>query len=156
AARAFGIGYARNVTCRRELRVTHTLSAPPGDRPFVVDEVELANRTSAPLSLTHYEVWDVNRHFLDLELVYSGAINPGGPAFVARRPAGRAPNSPTRAPAHATQGRTPNRLTDPPPAPPPDAPAGENLYPPDVFLAALDGGDDRFITDGARFWGASG
>jgi hypothetical protein len=156
AARAFGVGYARNVTCRRELRVTHTLSAPEGDHPFVVDEVELANRTSAPLSFTHYEVWDVNRHFLDTELIYSGAINPGGPAFVDGARAELNRKFTMSAGGDASHARILERLTDASQALPLDAPAAEDLFPADVFLAALDGGSDRFITDGARFWGPHG
>ena len=156
AARAFGVGYARNVTCRRELRVTHTLSAPPGDRPFVVDEVELANRTGAPLSFTHYEVWDVNRHFLDEELADSGALNPGGPALVDATRAALDAKFTTSAGGDALHARIRNRLTDASAAPALDAPAAEDLYPPDIFLATLDGGADRFITDGAAFWGPHG
>ncbi len=156
AARAFGVGYARNVICRRELRVTHTLSAPPGDRPFVVDEVELANRTGAPLSFTHYEVWDVNRHFLDEELADSGALNPGGPALVDATRAALDGKFTISAAGDAMHARILDRLTDASVAPAIDAPAAEDLYPPDVFLASLDGGADRFITDGAAFWGPHG
>jgi hypothetical protein len=156
--RAFGVGYARNVTCRRELRVTHTVAAPPGDRPFVVDDVELANRTDAPLTLTHYEVWDVNRHFLDAQLIYSGGINPAGPAFIDSGRAALDGKFTTSARSDAGHARILNRLTDASLAPPPDAPAAEDLYPPDVFLARLDDapGQERFITDGARFWGDAG
>jgi hypothetical protein len=104
------------------------------------------------LSFTHYEVWDVNRHFLDAELIYSGAINPGGPAFVDGTRAELNRQFTTSAGGDATHARILERLTDASMAPPPDVPADEDLYPADVFLAALDGGGDRFITDGARFW----
>jgi Glycosyl hydrolase 36 superfamily, catalytic domain len=142
-ARNFGMGYARFTTCRATLAVTHTISAPAGDHPFVVDEVTLSNR-GAPRTLTHYEVWEVNRHYLLQQLLRSGTLNPGLPDAAdeernllnARYTISAAGDDVHARIRHRAEGAAS------------DEPADENLTPPDIFLADLDGTDSTFYTRG--------
>ncbi|MCK6530429.1 hypothetical protein L6R50_23685 [Myxococcota bacterium] len=82
AERLHGIGYAAYETRWDGWRITHRVTAPYGDLPFVVDDVEIANEGTVPRALRHYETWDVNRHPVELQLVRSGTLDPGIPAML--------------------------------------------------------------------------
>jgi hypothetical protein len=151
-SRQLGLGYARYATCRPSLIVTHQISAPSGDRPFVVDEVLLQNRTREPRKLTHLEVWDPNRHYLKPQLVHSGAADPAMPAELDAARAELNEVFRTSATADATSARVRNRLADP--GPDPALPGDVDSYPLDTFLVDLDGAGSRFVTDGKTLWGS--
>lgn len=155
--RTFGVQAATHRASEGALVLTHQLVAPPGDAPMLVDEVTIEN-TGAPVELVHFEVWDVNRHALRLQLLRSGALSPSVPMDGdAARDALNADFTLTAVPDGADGMRLRHTTTKSSPS---DAagPAPLDDHPQDVFLAAL---DDRsrqgaFITDRARFFGAGG
>jgi hypothetical protein len=58
--RRFGAGYVRKRMRFAGLRVTQTTTAPFGDDPALVDEVEITNTSAATRKLAWWEYWDVN------------------------------------------------------------------------------------------------
>jgi hypothetical protein len=151
--RAFGMGYVRYSTCDGGLRVTHTIWAPEGDHRFLVDDVTIENLTGMAQAVDHYEVWDVNRHYLAQQEVRSGSLNPKLPAAMDEERVKLNAPLKTGAKVEAAYARITNRLPGAGPDVKPAEPADVNDFPPDVFLMALDDAQDRFITDGAAFWG---
>lgn len=75
----FGLGYARFTTRVGLLEVAHHLSAPPGDERAILDEVTITNLSRERVSARHFEIFDVNRHALELQLLRSGTIAPEVP-----------------------------------------------------------------------------
>ena len=155
--RVFGVQAARHRAVDGELAVTHQVVAPPGDLPFVIDEVTIEN-AGAPVTLTHVEVWDVNRHALNLQLLRSGSLSPSVPVdgdaardalnadFTLRAVADGADAMRLR---HVSTKGTPSD---------PRGPAPLDDHPLDIVLVALDdrARQGRFITDRAQFFGAGG
>ena len=58
--RWFGVGYARKRVAADGVVVDQRTLAPFGDDPLLVDQVTIRNTTSAPLSASWFEYWDVN------------------------------------------------------------------------------------------------
>lgn len=76
--RVFGMGYASNIAQYKELRITRHWIAPPGDHPFVLDEVEITNLSDKTRTLRHYEYWDINRHQLSFQPIRTGEAGTNG------------------------------------------------------------------------------
>jgi len=75
----FGLGYARFTTRHGHLEVSHHLSTPPGDESAILDEVTITNHARDDATVRHFELFDVNRHALELQLLRSGTIAPEVP-----------------------------------------------------------------------------
>ena len=58
--RDFGVGYYRKRLAASGVEITQNTLAPFGDDPLLVDEVTIKNTTSAPLTASWFEYWDVN------------------------------------------------------------------------------------------------
>jgi hypothetical protein len=61
--RTFGMGYYESsiVDPASDVKVSHSIFAPFGDHPFVIDDVTLQNTHAESLQvLDHFEYWDVN------------------------------------------------------------------------------------------------
>lgn len=155
--RVFGVQVATQRAQEGDVAVTRRLMAPPGDVPFLVDEVTVQNLGPAT-SLVHFEVWDVNRHALALQLLRSGSLSPSVPAdgdasrdalnrdFTLLAVADGADAVRLR---HTTTKGAPSDVAGPAPV---------DDHPQDIFLAALDdvSRQGAFITERARFFGAGG
>ncbi len=152
--RTFGMGYARYTACNGYVQVTRTLWAPEGTEGFLVSDIEVRNLTDKPRTVDHYEVWDVNRHYLQQQQMRSGTIYPDLPAVTDEMRVRLNEKFETGGKVMADHARIRNRLRAPVEVAE-DEPAGENLLPPDVWLASLSNGD-RFYTDGASFFGSDG
>lgn len=76
----FGVGYAHVQTNHDQLLVSHVLEVPPGQPGYLIDTVTLTNEDDSDRQITHYEVWDVNRHPLEVQTIRSGLSDPRLPA----------------------------------------------------------------------------
>ncbi len=155
--RVFGAQAARHRAVDGDVAVTHQVIAPPGDVPFVIDEVTIEN-AGAPVTLAHVEVWDVNRHALTLQLLRSGTLSPSVPADGdAARDAQNGDFTLRVVEDGADAVRLRHVSTKASPSDP-AGPAPEDDHPLDVVLVALDerARQGHFITDRALFAGAGG
>ncbi len=70
--RRFGIGcFEKKLTCP-DIRITQTISAPPGEITALVSEVEIENLSDRPKEVTWYEYWDVNPFYFGMMPELSG------------------------------------------------------------------------------------
>lgn len=76
--RVFGLGYYQTITQHRGLRITHTIYAPHGDQPALIDHVSIENLTDTERTLRHYEYWDLNRHQASFQPIRTGSFGPRG------------------------------------------------------------------------------
>ncbi len=153
--RVFGVQAARLRAADGDLVLTHQVTAPPGDLPFVIDEITIEN-LGAPTTVTHVEVWDVNRHTLSLQLLRSGGLSPSVPADGdAARDALNADYRVAAVPDGADAMRLRHTTTKGSPSDP-AGPEPLDDHPLDIVLVALDdrSRQGRFITDRALFFGA--
>lgn len=58
--RDFGVGYSRKRITAAGIALTQTVYAPFGNDPVLLDDVTLKNTTTARLSASWFEYWDVN------------------------------------------------------------------------------------------------
>jgi hypothetical protein len=74
--RTFGMGYYDQsiVDPASEVKVSHSIFAPFGDHPFLIDEVTLENTNVEGVELDHYEYWDVNIVQLLFQFFRAGEI----------------------------------------------------------------------------------
>lgn len=157
ATRRFGARYAEATSTHRGVKVTHRYHFPSGDAPALIDDVVLENVGDRPLSLRHYEYWDVARRHLRGNWLASGDLDPSIPASVA---AGRDAMNAwwDETPSwDAAQGllrvtRAPNALGKER-LPPADAPSDLDAAPGDPYLALLVGSAAEAWTDQAAFFG---
>ncbi|MBI1946064.1 MAG: hypothetical protein HYS27_10230 [Deltaproteobacteria bacterium] len=155
--RVFGVQAASHRAKDGALTVTHRVTAPAGDLPLVVDEVTIENGGPAA-ELVHFEVWDVNRHALNLQLLRSGSLSPSVPIDGdAARDALNADFTLSAVPDGADGMRLRHTSTKATPSDP-AGPAPLDDHPQDIFLAALDdvARQGAFITQRALFFGAGG
>ena len=152
--RVFGIGYVEYVTTHDRLRVTHHVYAPSGDRSLLIDDVTLENLADAPRTIRHYEYWDANRHQLTFQALRSGSF--GRQGDVARDALNRDFVQRASWDPKTRTARVSMRYTGSEPRPAPEVPAARDLYPHDVFLAALVGDVNEIYTDQRAFFGAGG
>ncbi len=150
--RRFGISYMETEMVYRNVRTTRRVYAPHGDYPLVIAEVTLENTGTKPITLRHYEYWDVNVQQLKLE-------------WLRGVPFGAANDSERRALAkqfvnsinYRAEEATLEFRQDPPPnAPPLDQPSPIDWYPAPIFLADMDGAADGHYINKATFFGAGG
>ncbi len=155
--RQFGVGYARYDTTFRQLRVRHTISAPFGDWPFVLDEVTLTNLSNQTRTLRHYEFWDVNRHQLRFVLARSGLIGPEERDLQDDERAELAADFELRAVNHDHGASIRHVYTSGLPRPDINTPSSVDYHPSDITLARLlPSAQDtpvRIHTDRAAFFG---
>ncbi len=59
--RHFGIGYFSVLMHFNCLSINHTLFAPYGDDPVLIDQVTLSNQCDESIAFEHYEYFDVNQ-----------------------------------------------------------------------------------------------
>lgn len=150
--RVFGAGYFQTETQQGGLRVQHTIVAPSGDDPLLIDEVEIENRSEQTKTPQHFEYWDVNRHQLLINWVRTG---------LGAAPSDRSRDQLNDRFVQRSEYDAANQLlwimtTAKPGVPLPDAnaPSREDLYPPTLFLAALDAPVDASYGDQEAFFGA--
>ena len=149
--RVFGIGYYETETAQVGLRVRHRITAPEGDDPLVIDDVEIENLGTDPRSIAHFEYWDVNRHQLMTQWIRTGlAAGPGDAERDALNESFVQEVTFDAASAALVASMTP--------APGEHPPARQEIsavdwYPPPVFLALLDGDVDQVIGDQGAFFG---
>ena len=70
--RTFGVGYYSSSMEYCGIRVERTVYAPQGDDPVLIDDVKLTNLRSTPVTLRHFEYWDLNRIQLVTQMYRSG------------------------------------------------------------------------------------
>lgn len=150
--RRFGIGYMETEMTHRDIKATRRVYAPHGDYPLVLAEVTLENTGSKPLTIRHYEYWDVNVQQLRLEWL-RGA--PFGAANDEER-RGLSKQFSNSINYRAEEGTLEFRQDPPPDAPPPDQPSPIDWYPAPVFLTDLDGEPQGHYINKATFFGAGG
>lgn len=61
------MGYAQTSAEQRNIKVTHTFVAPPGDATAVVDIVDLENTSDGKKTFEHDEIWDVARRHIETD-----------------------------------------------------------------------------------------
>jgi hypothetical protein len=150
--RRFGMGYMETVTTHRQIETIRRVYAPHGNHPIVLVDVVLTNQRQEPVTLSHYEYWDVNVHHLHIEWIRSGI--PGQHSDTERRERN---NQFTASVQHREEEHVLEFRQDPPPdAPPEDQPAPIDWYPQPIFLADLNGAPDATYVDKDRFFGAGG
>lgn len=150
--RRFGIGYMETEMTYRGIRSHRLVYAPHGEYPFVIAEVTLENKLDKPVSVRHYEYWDVNVQQLRLE-------------WLRGAPFGTANDEERRSIAkqfvnsiryREDEGVLEFRQDPPADAPPEDQPSPVDWYPAPVFLADLTGQPDAHYINKALFFGAGG
>ncbi|MDP2343720.1 MAG: hypothetical protein Q8O67_22365 [Deltaproteobacteria bacterium] len=152
--RVFGVQRAQSTAAFGDVVVDHELLMPPGDEPYVIDEVTITNTGPFTRALHHYEAWDVNRHWLQLQLLRSGSLGADLPtqsdrdranlnaAFVVDVEDVELPFAGVRV---RQRKDAPRRAID--------EPASLDEHPLDTFLVRLSDVDGRFHTDRLAFVG---
>src|SRR6185503_10576210 len=148
--RHFGISYMETQMEYRNVRTTRRVYAPHGDYPLVMADVTLENTGTKPVTLKHYEYWDVNVQQLRLEWLRG---NPFGTTNDSERRA-LAKEFVNSINYRAEAGTLEFRQDPPPNAPPPDQPSPIDWYPAPVFLADMEGVTDGHYINKASFFGA--
>jgi len=150
--RIFGAGYFQTDSKQDGLRVQHTIFAPAGDDPILIDEVEIENLSDEEITPHHVEYWDVNRHQLLINWVRTG---------LGAAPSDRSRDQLNDRFVQRSEYDAANRVLWistrlKPGVPLPDASTAsrEDLYPPTVFLAALDAPVDASYGDQDVFFGS--
>lgn len=150
--RRFGVSYFETEMTYRHIKATRCVYAPHGDYPLVMAEVTLKNLGAKPVTLRHYEYWDVNVQQLQLEWLRG---NPFGAANDEERRA--LAKQFTNSINYRADDNTIEFRQDPPPnAPPADQPSPIDWYPAPVFLTDLSGKPDGHYINKASFFGAGG
>ncbi len=150
--RRFGVSYFETEMTYRNVRSTRRVYAPHGEYPLVMADVTLENTGTKPVTLRHYEYWDVNVQQLQLEWLRGSPF--GAANDEERRALGKqfANSINYRADDNTLEFRQ-----DPPPnAPPQDQPSPIDWYPAPVFLTDLSGKPDGHYVNKASFFGAGG
>ncbi len=156
--RRFGMGYAESSMDYRGILLTRRTTAPPGDAPVVLSDVELDNHSSSTKKLRYYEYWDVGRRPIEINWVVSGSSLPLAPATArTQRDAqnGMFDESVSYDPAAELLGLR-RKYTGADTRPAPDAPDPVDYYPADPFLAEVVGTPSDVYTDQASFFGQGG
>lgn len=152
--RIFGTGYFKTVTDYRDVRVTRYVYAPTGnDSTFLVD-VEIENISNSAKDLSHYEYWDVNVQQLSVQLFRSGIAGEVGD--VARDNVNLTFTNQLHWDDTANAMRFHQASIKQPPPSTPEQVDQINWYPPDVFLASLDGSTCVQYTNKEEFFGKGG
>ncbi len=156
--RRFGMGYARSSIDYRGITLTRTTFAPVGDVRAVIDEVVLANTTSASQRLRHYEVWDVARRPIETNWIVSGLPLSSVPASVEAARDARNAMFDEDVSLDASTGILGLRRTyvSPDARPGIDDVSAMDAYPGDPYLAAIAAPIDAVYTDQTAFFGAGG
>ncbi len=156
--RVFGIGYGQQTTTFRGVRVERTTFCPPGDAPFVIDQVELTNTEDAAKTVSHYEVWDVGRRPIEINWAVSGTPLTALPTSAANardERNGLFDEQPFFDRSAAAVG-VERQWTAEVDAPSIDAPDPVDYYPGNPQLLTLVGPVDGVYFDQATFFGAGG
>jgi hypothetical protein len=150
--RFFGMGYVRYVTCDGNFRISRTIWTPEGNHPVVLADVTVENISRKRRNVRHFEMWDVNRHYVQQQEVRSGVLMPSLPAIgdETRNKLNadfrlRAESTATYAMLHHLPLTAPTGLVV--------TPLYVNPQPSGVYLTRLDGGAARYHTDAQAFWG---
>lgn len=149
--RVFGSFYFRTENTHNGLRIRHTLHAPSGNDPVVLDDVEIENLTGEEKQPRHFEYFDANRHQLLIQWVRTGLA--AAPSDKAREQLNAqfvqaSEYDPEKRILFVTMN--PKTGTTRPPA---DTPSAQDMYPPILFLAALQGRVDASYGDQNAFFG---
>ncbi|MBC8099911.1 MAG: hypothetical protein H7Y11_10750, partial [Armatimonadetes bacterium] len=149
--RRFGISGAQYTMEHRQVRTVRTVYAPYGDAPTLLVDVELYNQGLTPLTVRHYEYWDVNVHQLTLSW-----LRTGDDALVSDQERRALNNQFTPGVAYLPEAaalRFSQTARQPRPL---DTPDEVDWSPAHIFLADLSGTPDAFYVDKARFFGTGG
>jgi hypothetical protein len=156
--RLFGMGYYetemthRKVHCKRRVYAPLSDGATLHDDPLLLIDVEIVNRSDAPVDLRVYEYWDVNVQQLKLQWKRAG---PDAARGDAER---RTLNDAFKPSARWDEAHRALCFHQDPQQPPPDnlrdqASVIDHL-PADIFLADLNGRPDAMYVDKAAFFGS--
>lgn len=158
-SRRFGVGYFETVTREADIVVRRRTFAPDSQARALVVEVTVENPTNRPLDYDLVELWDLNLHQLQLELITSDVSFPGTTERIDRRRRRLAAgfthelswNAERRiATSHTSAKSLPATVSDR------DSTARLDSFPEPVFLAPLDvdaSVDAVWLTD-AELWPA--
>ena len=180
--RYFGMGYLRKQTTGKNFSVDQTIYAPFGDDPVLISEVVISSQNPRPSSLYWVEYWGCQSYpfsYTALAEGYNsaGEINPEKVVSLRRESAqrfahrfektadglGLLQSSQVAVTTHpvAAGGAVQEEMAAS--LPNPSSPAAEATSqavapyeaPPATFLASLDEGPVRFLTNAANFFGAT-
>ncbi|MCA0456230.1 MAG: hypothetical protein LCI00_19785 [Chloroflexi bacterium] len=152
AKRRFGMGYMETELTHRGIKAKRRVYAPQGDYPFLLADVTLENTGSKPVTLKHYEYWDVNVQQLRLEWLRGSPF--GAANDMDRRAIGKQFQNSIN--YRADEATLEFRQDPPPDAPPADQPSPIDWYPAPIFLTDLDGETQGHYINKASFFGAGG
>ena len=154
--RRFGMGYFEAETRHQAIRITRRVYAPFGDLPALAIDVTLINEAEEPITISHYEYWDINIHQLQLEWMRSGPF--GLLSDETRRAINRhfQPGVQYDESAAALRFAQALRQPDSPEVRALDAACNVDWHPAHVFLADLSGTPDACYVDKRAFFGAGG
>src|SRR5262249_39012153 len=155
---ALALAPAGRIMESRGVRAPRRVASPPGDAPVVIADVTLENTGGAPVSLRHYELWDVGRRPIEINWLVSGIPFSSAPATARQQRDARnamfdeAVSWDPAARLLGLRRRLAARVTPSPRAQPSDV----DDYPGDPFLAVLAGDVADAYTDQASFFGGGG
>jgi Glycosyl hydrolase 36 superfamily, catalytic domain/Glycosyltransferase family 36 len=150
--RSYGMGYFETQMDYRNIQVTRRLTAPIGNDPLVVVEIQIENLGEAAADVSHFEYWDVNVHQLSLQWLRTGAF--GAASDSERRELNKKFTQSMT--FEADKKALVYRQIPPPDAPPADAPSTINWYPAPIFLADLNSRPDAYYVNRDAFFGSGG
>ncbi len=158
AERTFGMGYGEAITTARGVRVSRRTFAPEGRDPLVVDQVRVTNTSGEPVTVRHYEVWDVARRSIEISWLVSGDPLTSVPPTTrdVRDGLNADFDEAVEYDDSAQTLRVRRSLAAGIDAPPRSAPSARDYYPGDPFLVSLVGDVDDTFTSSAEFFGAGG
>ncbi len=151
--RVFGVGYYETENSYRGIREVRRTYSPFGNDPIVITDVYLRNTTDQPITIRHYEYWDVNQHQLKANWFETGL------AAVASTDSREAVNDNfiQRVDWDANTSTLRSQMTAIVDGIPREGDASRvDYYPSDVFLIDLEGQADAVYTDKQFFFGDDG
>ncbi len=150
--RIFGMGYFETETTYRNIRAVRRVYAPYGDDPALIADVYLRNLSDQPITLKHYEYWDVNYFQMETSWFQTGL--PALASVDSREEIND--NFRQTVDYDAERGLLRSHMTAiAEQIPDMDDPSPIDWYPADVFLIDLQGKPSAVYTDKIAFFGDS-
>lgn len=149
--RVFGSSYFVSESTQNGLRIRHTLYAPEGDDPVLLDDVEIENLTNTERHPKHFEYFDANRHQLLIQWVRTGVA-----ATLGDLVRDKSNDAFLQTTEYDPEQKTLFASMSPKASvkrPKPDVPSSEDFYPPVLFLSALSGPVNATYGDQQTFFG---
>ena len=179
--RFFGMGYLRKQTAGKNFSVDQTIYAPFGDDPVLISEVVITSQSPKPTNLYWVEYWGCQPYEFSYQDFVEGhdggqldpqkvvalrresaarwnhrfEMMPGGTALIESKVLGPEPQPPATGVALSEELAADLPTLQKTPSNPPSATAvtQEGAPPPSTFLASLDDGPIRFLTNATAFFG---